>query len=185
MHPTILIGTSTHAGAFTEAIVRDMAAHTERPIIMPLSNPTSKCEALPQDLLAWTGGRVLTATGSPFDPVSYGDRTYQIAQSNNALIFPGLGLGVTVARAARISDRMIAAAADAIARLSTASAPGAPLLPPMTDLRTVSAAVAVAVVIAAAEEGLARVRLTNPIEQVHQAMWRPEYPQIANSPATR
>ncbi|HEY5116794.1 MAG TPA: NAD-dependent malic enzyme [Nakamurella sp.] len=185
VHPTILIGTSTHAGAFTEAIVRDMAAHTARPIIMPLSNPTSKCEALPQDLLAWTGGRVLTATGSPFDPVSYGDRTYQIAQSNNALIFPGLGLGVTVARAARISDRMIAAAADAIARLSTASAPGAPLLPPMTDLRTVSAAVAVAVVIAAAEEGLARVRLTNPIEQVHQAMWRPEYPQIADSPATR
>ena len=181
VHPTVLIGTSTHAGAFTEAIVRDMAAHTERPIIMPLSNPTSKCEALPQDLLAWTDGRVLTATGSPFDPVRYGDRTYQIAQSNNALIFPGLGLGVTVARATRISDRMIAAAADAIARLSSSSAPGAPLLPPMQDLRTVSAAVAVAVATTAAEEGLARVPLTNPIEQVHQAMWRPEYPQIETS----
>ena len=183
VHPTILIGTSTHAGAFTEAIVKDMAAHTERPIIMPLSNPTSKCEALPQDLLAWTDGRVLTATGSPFDPVSYRDRTYHIAQSNNALIFPGLGLGVTVARAARISDRMIAAAADAIARLSTASAPGAPLLPPMQDLRTVSAAVAVAVAVTAAEEGLARVPLTNPVEQVLQAMWRPEYPRIDTSQA--
>ena len=185
VHPTILIGTSTHAGAFTEAIVKDMAAHTERPIIMPLSNPTSKCEALPQDLIAWTDGRALTATGSPFAPVVLRDRTYQIAQANNALIFPGLGLGVTVARAARISDRMIAAAADAIARLSTASAPGAPLLPPMQDLRTVSAAVAVAVATAADEEGLAGVPLTNPIEQVHQAMWRPEYPQIDISQAGR
>jgi malate dehydrogenase (oxaloacetate-decarboxylating) len=185
VHPTILIGTSTHAGAFTEAIVGDMAAHTERPIIMPLSNPTSKCEALPQDLLAWTDGRVLTATGSPFGPVTYGGRTYQIAQSNNALIFPGLGLGVTVARAARISDRMIAAAADAIARLSNASAPGAALLPPMQDLRTVSAAVAVAVATTAAEEGLARVPLTNPIGQVHQAMWRPEYPHIDISSVTQ
>ena len=178
VHPTILIGTSTHAGAFTEAIVKDMAAHTERPIIMPLSNPTSKAEALPADLIAWTDGRVLTATGSPFEPVTHGGRTYQIAQSNNALIFPGLGLGVTVARAARISDPMIAAAADAVARLSNASAPGAPLLPPMQDLRTVSAAVAVAVVTTAADEGLARVPLHHPIEQVHQAMWRPEYPQI-------
>jgi len=178
VHPTILIGTSTHAGAFTEAIVKDMAAHTERPIIMPLSNPTSKAEALPADLIAWTDGRVLTATGSPFEPVTHGGRTYQIAQSNNALIFPGLGLGVTVARAARISDPMIAAAADAVARLSNASAPGAPLLPPMQDLRTVSAAVAVAVVTTAADEGLARAPLHHPIEQVHQAMWRPEYPQI-------
>ena len=93
VHPTILIGTSTHSGAFTEAIVKDMAAHTERPIIMPLSNPTSKCEALPADLIAWTDGRVLTATGSPFGPVTHNDRTYQIAQANNALVFPGLGSG--------------------------------------------------------------------------------------------
>ena len=119
--PTMLIGTSTHAGAFTEAIVRDMAAHTPRPIIMPLSNPTSKCEALPADLVEWTDGRVLTATGSPFGPVTYRDRTYQIAQANNALVFPGLGLGVTVAKARRISDGMIAAAADAVARMSDAT----------------------------------------------------------------
>ena len=160
VHPTMLIGTSTHSGAFTEAIVKDMAAHTDRPIIMPLSNPTSKCEALPADLIAWTDGRVLTATGSPFDPVTYQDRTYQIAQANNALVFPGLGLGVVVAKATRISDRMIAAAADAVARMSDASQPGAPLLPPMTDLRTVSAAVAIAVATTAAEEGLPRSNCT-------------------------
>ena len=93
VHPTILIGTSTHAGAFTEAIVKNMAAHTERPVIMPLSNPTAKAEALPTELIAWTDGRVLTATGSPFDPVTHHGTTYQIAQANNALVFPGLGLG--------------------------------------------------------------------------------------------
>ena len=176
--PTMLIGTSTQAGAFTEAIVRDMAAHTDRPIIMPLSNPTSKCEALPDDLIAWTDGRVLTATGSPFGPVTYRGRTYHVAQSNNALVFPGLGLGVTVSKASRISERMIAAAADAVARLSDAATPGAPLLPPMDDLRAVSAAVAIAVATAAADEGLAQVELHDPIQQIYDAMWRPDYPRI-------
>jgi malate dehydrogenase (oxaloacetate-decarboxylating) len=178
VHPTMLIGTSTHAGAFTEAIVKDMSAHTERPIIMPLSNPTSKCEALPADLVAWTDGRVLTATGSPFDPVSYQDRTFHIAQANNALVFPGLGLGVVVAKASRISDRMIAAAADAVAALSDATTLGEPLLPPMTDLRAVSAAVAAAVAATAADEGLAQTELYDLVQQVHDAMWRPEYPAI-------
>lgn len=181
VHPTLLIGTSTQAGAFSEPIVRAMAAHTERPIILPLSNPTSKCEALPADLIAWTDGRVLTATGSPFEPVVHDERTYEIAQANNALIFPGLGLGVTVVKARRISVGMIAAAADAVAGLAPASAAGsrgAPLLPPMEDLRTVSAAVGVAVASAAANEGLARVPLDDPIQQVYQAMWRPEYPRI-------
>jgi malate dehydrogenase (oxaloacetate-decarboxylating) len=178
VRPTMLIGTSTQAGAFTEAIVTDMAAHVERPVIMPLSNPTSKAEALPEDLIRWTGGRALVATGSPFAPVEYQDRRYRIAQANNALVFPGLGLGVTVARARRISDRMIAAAADAVARLSDATAPGSPLLPPVEDLRTVSAAVAIAVAAAAQEEGLAQVPIDNPVQQVYQAMWRPEYPRF-------
>ena len=178
VHPTILIGTSTHFGAFTEAIVRDMAAHTERPIIMPLSNPTSKAEALPADLIAWTDGRVLTATGSPFGPVTHDDRTYQIAQANNALVFPGLGLGVIVAKASRISDGMIAAAAGAVAHLSDATTPGAPLLPPMTDLRTVSASVGAAVATTAADEGLAQAELHDLVQQIHDAMWRPEYPSI-------
>ena len=178
VHPTMLIGTSTHSGAFTEAIVKDMATHTERPIIMPLSNPTSKCEALPADLIEWTNGRVLTATGSPFAPVTYQDRTYHIAQANNALVFPGLGLGVVVAKASRISDKMIAAAADAVAALSDATTLGGPLLPPMTDLRAVSAAVAAAVAATAAEEGLAQTELHDLTQQVHDAMWRPEYPHV-------
>ncbi len=178
VRPTMLIGTSTQAGAFTEAIVRDMAAHNERPIIMPMSNPTSRCEALPSDLFAWTDGRVLTATGSPFPPVLHRGRSRPIAQANNALIFPGLGLGVTVSRARRISDAMIAAAAGAVARTTSSSGPDGPLLPPMEDLRAVSAAVAIAVASAAAEEGLAQVELSNPIQQVQDAMWRPEYPTI-------
>jgi malate dehydrogenase (oxaloacetate-decarboxylating) len=155
-----------------------MSAHTERPIILPLSNPTSKAEALPADLIAWTDGRVLTATGSPFEPVVRDGRTYRIAQANNALVFPGLGLGVAVVRATRISDRRIAAAADAVARFSDANTLGAALLPPMTDLRTVSAGVAIAVASAAVAEGLAQLPLHDPVQQVHEAMWRPEYPRI-------
>jgi malate dehydrogenase (oxaloacetate-decarboxylating) len=178
VRPTVLIGTSTQSGAFTEQIVRDMATHTKRPIIMPLSNPTPKAEAMPADLLAWTGGRALVATGSPFAPVDLDGVTYEIAQANNALVFPGLGLGVTVARASRITDRLIAAAADAVAKLSDATRPGAPLLPPVRDLRPVSAAVAVEVVRAAIAEGLAQAPIDNPIHQVHDMMWRHEYPRL-------
>jgi malate dehydrogenase (oxaloacetate-decarboxylating) len=178
VHPTMLIGTSTQAGAFSEAIVREMAAHVERPVIMPLSNPTSKAEAVPADLIAWTDGRALVATGSPFEPVVHGETTYRIAQANNALVFPGLGLGVAVARARRVSDRMLTAAADAVAGLSDATTPGAALLPPVDNLRQVSATVAVAVARAAVAEGLAEVALDDPIQQVHQAMWQPEYPPV-------
>ena len=178
----MLIGTSTQTGAFTEALIRDMAAHTRRPIIMPLSNPTSKAEALPADVLTWTDGQALVATGSPFAPVELDGITYRIAQANNALVFPGLGLGVTVARASRITDRMIAAAADAVAGLSDATRPGAPLLPAMSDLRPVSAAVAIAVAEAAVAEGLAQLPLDNPIQQIHQAMWRPDYPRVETKP---
>ena len=176
--PTMLIGTSTQAGAFTEPIVREMARRVERPIIFPLSNPTSKAEALPADLLAWTEGRALVATGSPFPPVRHAGVVHQIAQANNALVFPGLGLGVVVARAQRISDGMIQACADAVAGLVQEGVRGAPLLPSVSDLRRVSAVVAVAVAEAAAAEGLAQVELVNPIQQVHDAMWQPVYPVI-------
>jgi malate dehydrogenase (oxaloacetate-decarboxylating) len=178
VHPTMLIGTSTQAGAFTEAIVRQMAAHVERPVIMPLSNPTSKAEAVPADLIAWTDGRALVATGSPFDPVLHEGTTYRIAQANNALVFPGLGLGVAVARARRVGDRMLAAAAGAVAGLSDATTRGAPLLPPVDNLREVSATVAVAVAKAAVADGLAEVALDDPVQQVHEAMWQPEYPRV-------
>jgi malate dehydrogenase (oxaloacetate-decarboxylating) len=174
VHPTMLIGTSTQAGAFTEAIVRQMAAHTERPVIMQLSNPTSKAEAVPADLIAWTDGRALVATGSPFDPVVHDDTTYRIAQANNALVFPGLGLGVAVVRARRVTDRMLAAAADAVAGLSDATTPGASL----DNVREVSATVAIAVARAAVADGLAELALDDPVQQVLQAMWQPEYPRV-------
>jgi malate dehydrogenase (oxaloacetate-decarboxylating) len=178
VRPTMLIGTSTQSGAFTEAVVREMARHVERPIIFPLSNPTARIEALPAELLDWTDGRALVATGSPFPPVLHEGVTHHIAQANNALVFPGLGLGVTVARARRISQGMIQACADAVAGLADVSMPGAPLLPAVSDLRRVSATVAVAVAIAAADEGLAQVELDNPVQQVHEAMWQPVYPTI-------
>ena len=176
--PTILIGTSTQPGAFSEPIVRTMAASAERPVILPLSNPTSLCEALPEDLLAWTDGRALVATGSPFPPVHHDGTEHVIAQANNALVFPGLGLGVSVVRARRVSTGMLPAAAAAVAELPDAGTTGSALLPPVDDLRSVSAAVGIAVAQAAAEEGLAQVELHDPVRQVHAAMWRPEYPRI-------
>ncbi|WP_448638539.1 NAD-dependent malic enzyme [Geodermatophilus sp. URMC 63] len=176
--PTILIGTSAQPGAFSEPIVRTMAASADRPVILPLSNPTSLCEALPEDLLAWTDGRALVATGSPFPPVHHDGTEHVIAQANNALVFPGLGLGVSVVKARRVSTGMLSAAAAAVAELSGAGAPGSALLPPVDDLRLVSAAVGIAVARAAAAEGLAQVELHDPVGQVHAAMWRPEYPRI-------
>jgi len=176
--PTMLIGTSTQPGAFTEAIVTEMAAHVARPVIMPLSNPTSRSEAQAADLIAWTGGRALIATGSPFPPVDHDGVRYEVAQANNALIFPGLGLGVTVSRARRVSDGMLTAAASALAGLSDAAAPGAAVLPPVTSLREVSAAVAEAVARAARAEGLSSVPLDDLPERVRQAMWQPAYPRI-------
>jgi malate dehydrogenase (oxaloacetate-decarboxylating) len=176
--PTMLIGTSTQAGVFSEDIVTEMAAHTARPIILPLSNPTSRSEARPADLISWTGGRALTATGSPFTPVNHEGIRYEIAQANNALIFPGLGLGVTVARARRVSDGMLAAAAAALAGLPDPATPGAAVLPPVTSLRQVSAAVAAAVAQTAETEGLAQTKLDDPGKQLAQAMWTPAYPTI-------
>jgi malate dehydrogenase (oxaloacetate-decarboxylating) len=177
-HPTILIGTSTQPGVFSEAIVKDMAAHAERPIIMPLSNPTSRSEAQPADLINWTRGRALVAAGSPFPPVTLDGVRYDIAQANNALIFPGLGTGVIVSRASRVSDGMLAAAATALADLAGDTHTGASLLPPVTSLREVSAAVAAAVAAAARDEGLAQAPVTDPAAQVTDAMWRPDYPKV-------
>jgi malate dehydrogenase (oxaloacetate-decarboxylating) len=176
--PTMLIGTSTASGAFTEAIVREMARHVERPIIFPLSNPTPKAEAVPADLLAWTDGQALVATGSPFAPVQQNGVTYRIAQANNALVFPGLGLGTIVARAERISNGMLLAAANAVAALSDAQQLGASLLPQVQNLRPVSAAVAVEVARAAVREGLSHTSVDDLIHVVHEAMWQPVYPDI-------
>ncbi|MDN0196713.1 NAD-dependent malic enzyme [Streptomyces sp. S.PNR 29] len=179
VRPSVLIGASGQGGAFTEDIVRTMAAHTERPIILPLSNPTRLAEAVPADLLAWTGGRALIATGSPFDPVEADGVTHHIGQANNALVFPGLGLGAVVVRAERVTDGMLVAAARAVAEQTDATAPGAPVLPLIDRLRDTSAAVAVAVARAAAEDGVAREPVDDTIEErVRAAMWQPEYPPI-------
>jgi len=175
VHPTILIGTSTAPHTFTETIVRDMARHCDRPIILPLSNPTRLAEADPADLILWTDGKALIATGSPFPEVTHKGVNYVIGQANNALLYPGLGLGAIVSRASRISDGMLSAAARAVASCADVSAPGASLLPSVSDLRATSATVAVEVAKTAASEGLARAALTDVVQQVQEAMWTPEY----------
>jgi malate dehydrogenase (oxaloacetate-decarboxylating) len=175
-HPTILVGTSTRAGAFTEPVVREMAAHADRPIILPMSNPTSLSEAVPSDLLAWTGGRALVATGSPFPPVTLEGVTHVIGQANNALVFPGLGLGVIAARASRVTDAMLRAAAQAVAGMVDPTTPGAPLLPQVEDLRATSAAVAAAVARAAVGDGVAQAGIDEALPRTAQdAMWQPVY----------
>jgi malate dehydrogenase (oxaloacetate-decarboxylating) len=176
--PTMLIGASTDSGSFTEAIVREMAAHTERPIVFALSTPPAQAEANPADLIAWTEGRALIATGSPFQPVTYKGVTYVVAQVNNALLYPGLGLGAIVSRASRISDGMFAAAASAVSSLLVVRQPGASLLPQMDDLRSVSVTVAAAVAEMAIAEGLSRVKFNDIVQQVQDAMWQPGYRRI-------
>jgi malate dehydrogenase (oxaloacetate-decarboxylating) len=181
VRPTMLIGASTASGSFTEAIVKEMAANTERPIIFALSNPPARAEATPADLIAWTEGRALIATGSPFGPVTHKGVTYVIGQVNNAMLYPGLCLGAIVSGARRISAGMFAAAASAVSSLVAVRQPGASLLPHIDDLRSVSVTVAVAVAEAAAAEGLARVELDDIVQQVQDAMWQPEYRRILAS----
>lgn len=178
--PTILIGTSTVAGAFKKEIIKEMASHVERPIILPMSNPTPLAEAKPADVIEWTEGRALVATGSPFEPVTYNGVTYVIGQSNNALIFPGLGLGTIVVRASVMTDGMFAAAAEAVASMVDTSQPGAPILPEVEELRNISEMVAIEVAKVAVAEGVARVNLSdNDIKMaVKEAIWEPEYRQI-------
>ncbi len=178
VQPTILIGSSAVAGAFTEAIVREMAKGTPRPIILPLSNPTALAEAVPVDLIRWTGGKALIATGSPFEPTIYDAATYTIAQANNAMLFPGLGLGTIVTRARLISDGMFTAAACTIADMVDASQLGASILPAVANVREVSVHVAVAVAERAIREGLARINPPNLETAVRNAMWEPKYRSI-------
>ena len=181
VRPTMLIGTSGMASAFTESIVRDMARHSERPIIFPLSSPNSLAEATPADLIAWTDGRALIATGSQFTPVTHKGITHVMGQANNAMLYPGLGLGTIVSRARLVSVGMLAAAANALSSLVAVRLPGASLLPHVDDLRSVTVTVAVAVAEAAVAEGLATVELDDIVQQVEDAMWQPEYRRIQAS----
>jgi len=175
---TILIGLSTVGGAFSEPIVRQMARKLERPIIFPLSNPTSKSEANADDLIRWTEGRGLVASGSPFAPVSYGGRRIPIAQCNNVYIFPAMGLGVVASRARRVTEPMMLAAARALGANSPAlKDPSASLLPPLTDIRRVAADIALAVGVEAQKDGVAPKSSEEELRQrVTATQWTPAYP---------
>jgi malic enzyme len=181
VHPTVLIGTSGEPGTFTEVIVREMAAHVERPVIFPMSNPTSKSEAKPVDLVNWTGGRALIATGSPFDPVPYGGRSIRIGQGNNAFVFPGMGLGALVSEAREVTESMFAAAAVRLAaEVHEEDFAAGMLFPPASHMRRVAQAIAEAVVRQAREDGVAGRRLSDAQipAAVAAAMWNPEYPRV-------
>ncbi|MBC1495023.1 NAD-dependent malic enzyme [Listeria welshimeri] len=175
IHPTMLIGCSGVTGAFKESIVRKMSDHTERPAILPLSNPTKLAEATAADLINWTDGKALIVTGSPSEPVEYQNTTYEIGQANNALLYPGLGLGALVTRAKFITDGMLAAASKAVADQISPSEPGAALLPHVRTLRETSQAVAIAVANEAVKENIHQIELTNIREAVEREMWHPTY----------
>jgi malic enzyme len=178
--PTVLIGTTGKPGQFTETAIREMAARTPTPIVMPLSNPTANAEASPTDVLHWTDGKALVATGSPFEPVRTGGVTYQVGQANNMLVFPGVGLAAIVSWATEITDEMFGVAATTLASLVPADriAQGA-LYPPVADLRRVSRTVATAVATQARKDGVARLAPGNDIEKaVAAAMWYPSYPDL-------
>ena len=175
--PTMLIGTSGMPGAFTESAIREMAAHAERPVIFPLSNPTTKTEAIPADILAWTEGRALIATGSPFDPVTVNGADHLIGQANNVFIFPGMGLGAIVAEAREITDEMFLLAARTLAEMVTPErlAMGA-LYPAISELRKVSREIAAKVVCQSRDCGVGRLyRDEEILDAIDSAMWYPEY----------
>lgn len=178
VHPTLLIGVSGQGGIFTQEIVRDMAQHVARPIIFPLSNPTIKAEATPQDILAWTDNRALVGTGSPFAAVVKDGREFRVDQTNNCYIFPGMGLGLIATKITRVTDRMFMAAAKALADCSpTRKHPEANLLPPLRDIREVSTRVAIAVAKEGIKAGLAMIDTRNlDIEQhIASYIWEPAY----------
>lgn len=173
VHPTVMIGTSKQPGAFTESIVKEMAAHTERPIIFPISNPTKLLEAKAEDLIKWTDGRALVATGIPSDPVEYNGVTYTIGQANNALVYPGVGFGSIAAKAKVVNEKMLAAAAHALGGIVDASQPGAPVLPPVAKLTEFTQTVAETVAQSAIDQGIAGV--SDAHKAVADMKWEPKY----------
>lgn len=177
VNTTVLIGLSTVGGAFHEKLIRTMASKVERPIIFPLSNPTSRSEATPEQLIEWTEGRALIATGSPFKPVTYKGKTYPIAQCNNVYIFPALGLGLVASRARRVTDGMLMAAAHALAAHSPAAKdPTCPLLPSLRDLRHVAVEIAVAVGLEAQHTGFAPPATEEELRAIAiTRQWTPSY----------
>lgn len=181
--PTVLIGVTGFPGLFNEDVVRLMAEGNPRPIIMPLSNPTSRAEATAQDVLTWSDGRALVATGSPFEPVTINGVTHTIAQSNNSYIFPGMGLGIRAVNARRVSDEMFMVAAHALAAAVDARELGDSLLPPLSNIRHVSRQISIAVAAQAQAQGLADKTSREELEQLIDAtIWQPDYrPYVSSS----
>ena len=177
VRPTVLIGTSGQPDTFTEEVVREMGSHVERPVIFPMSNPTSKSEAKPVDLLAWTDGRALVATGSPFEPVTHAGRSITIGQGNNVFIFPGVGLGVLLAEASEVTDGMFSVAAQRLAdEVQASDLASGSLFPPPRAIRRVSARIAEAVIAEARDTGLGRdIPDKDILGVVAEAMWEPRY----------
>lgn len=173
--PTILVGTSTQPNTFTKEIVEAMCENTDRPMIFPLSNPTKLAEASAKDLIEWSDGKAFVATGIPADTVSYKGVDYVIGQANNALIYPGLGLGMLASEASLLTDEMIGAAAHSLSGIVNPGQPGAPVLPPFKYVADVSIKVAEAVAKKAQEQGLARVKETDMAKAVRDLKWYPEY----------
>jgi malate dehydrogenase (oxaloacetate-decarboxylating) len=181
VQPTILIGTSTAHGAFTRQVVEAMSAGADRPVIFPISNPTSKIEAVPADIIAWSKGQALVATGLPWPPLDYGGTRYWFGQANNALLYPGLGLGAIVSGASKVTNSMLLAAAEAVAGEADVSERGASLLPAVDNLQAASATAALAVGRAAAADGVATRKPDTPVQAVQDAMWQPVYPVLERS----
>lgn len=180
MHPTVIIGTTGEPGVFDEEVVRSVAAHVERPLVMALSNPTSKTEAVPADVVRWTDGRALMATGSPFDPVEYAGTKLHVSQGNNVYVFPGVGLGAIVSGARTVSDEMFAAAANALAELVHEDdlAQGK-LYPPLADLRSITRTIARAVAVAACDSGVAKSMSCEQIDEtLDHEIWNLDYPKL-------
>ncbi len=176
---TVLIGVSAQSGAFTEQIIREMAGKVERPIVCPLSNPTEKVEARPEDIIRWTDGRAVIGTGSPFAPIEHKGKSYNIAQINNSYVFPGMGLGAIAVKARRVTDGMFIAVAKALAAMSPElKKQGAGLLPPISAMREISTVLAIALAKQARNEGLTEKLTDAQIEQlVKDKMWEPTYKQ--------
>jgi malate dehydrogenase (oxaloacetate-decarboxylating) len=178
--PTILIGVCAQGGAFTEEIVKEMVRHCERPIIFPLSNPTSKAEATPKDLIAWTQGRAVIATGSPFADVNYGDKTYQIGQCNNLYIFPAIGMGCLIAKATKVTEGMLHRAAEILAERSPAIHNLMhSLYPPVEEAPMICQVMALEVAEQAQKEGAASACSREELKKrLEEQYWEPEYPKL-------
>lgn len=175
--PTVLVGVSGAPGLFSEEVITEMHKHCPRPIIFPLSNPTSRVEATPNDIIRWTNGEALVATGSPFDPVQHNGKTYPIAQCNNSYIFPGIGLGVLAVNASRVTDEMLMESSRALALCSPLALNGhGALLPPLEAIHSVSKKIAFAVAKKAIEQGVALEISDDVLESaIEQHFWQPTY----------